>query len=573
MEETMEGDPAMISDGLFGRFPVCYIWTTQYARTGTRKISFKTGHNKYLSEKYEIMIRFDLKRNLISFTIFFSTFFVLVAQNPLPQNFDTWVESARVDWRIPGLAIGIVKDGKVVYAKGFGEKQLESGTKVDANTIFSIASVSKNITAAALGILVDEGKIDWDDKIKKHIPWFELKDPWVSQEITIRDALTHRVGLGRILGNRLQFMTSSPRDSVLYQMRFMEFEKPFRSEFVYNNVMYSLAGQIIEHVEGQTWDLFLKKHLFEPLEMNSTTTSITQIKSGDNQAYPHQEIDGKIVSIQRRNWDNAGPAGGINASVNDLNKWMMMQLGVPGNYKEKTIISTDQMNEIHSPQMTIRPADAMASQRSYGFGWNIFDYQGKRILTHGGATDGFNTAMYLMPELELGVVVVGNSFNSLGNAIAYQVLDAYLGINDVDWHQRYLQAYKHSYKKAKDARKEIHQNRKLNTKPSVEPNDFVGTYRSPGYGKLKVKKNGDQLEIQFWDTPDLTAKLEHWHYDTFRAIWKNPAQREEFMQFHLNKNGSVEALDFEFVLRPLLLQVGAYPSNYTHTERFTKLED
>src|SRR5690625_7496094 len=155
------------------------------------------------------------------------------------------------------MAIGIVKDGEVVYAKGFGEKKLGGGEEVDANTIFSIASVSKNITAAALGILVDEGKINWDDKVTKHIPWFQLKDPWVTNELTIRGALVHRVGAGRVLGNRLQFMTNSPRDTILYQMRYMDLEKPFRYDYVYNNVMYYLLGQIIEHLEGVISDTFL----------------------------------------------------------------------------------------------------------------------------------------------------------------------------------------------------------------------------------------------------------------------------------------------------------------------------
>src|SRR5690554_1713240 len=343
--------------------------------------------------------------------VLFLSFFCIsiYGQDSLPANFDAWIESSRQEWKIPGMAVGIVKNGEVIYAKGFGEKRLGSGEQVDANTIFSIASVSKNMTAAALGVLVDKGKIDWDDKITKHIPWFALKDPWVIQEITIRDALTHRVGSGRVLGNRLQFMTDSPRDSVLYQMRYMELEKPFRSEFVYNNVMYSLAGQIIEYTDGRTWDTFLQERLFAPLGMTSTTTRITELKANDNQAFPHQEIDGKVVSIERRNWDNAGPAGGVNASVNDLNKWMLMQLGTSGVYNGDTLISAKQMNEIHKPQMVIRQADAMKPQGSYGFGWSITDYKGKRVITHGGATDGFNTAMYLLPELELGIIVVGNN--------------------------------------------------------------------------------------------------------------------------------------------------------------------
>ena len=516
------------------------------------------------------MVKSYFKWHSLSLIVFVSLFSAALYAQTLPENFNSWIESSRKDWKIPGMAVGIVKDGKIVYAEGFGVKQLGSDDKVDANTIFSIASVSKNMTAAALGILVDRGKIDWDDKIISHIPWFQLKDPWVTNEITIRDALTHRVGLGRILGNRLQFMTASPRDSVLFKMRYMDLEKPFRSNFVYNNVMYSLAGQIIEYTDGRTWDAFLKEELFSPLEMNSTSTSITHFKTRDNQAYPHQEIEGKVVAISRRNWDNAGPAGGVNASVNDLNKWMLMQLGTAGEYKGKTLVSPQQMNEIHKPQMVVPRSNAMDEQASYGFGWNITDYKGKRVITHGGATDGFNTAMYLMPELELGIVVVGNTFNRLGNAIAYRVMDLYIGEETIDWNQRYLQAYNRSYERASQLRNKIHQARIKNTKPNLDLEDYTGEYWSDGYGKIEVKKKGKNLVLQFWDTEGLEAKLEHWHYDTFIAKWKNPAQREEFMQFHLNKKGEVESLDFEFSLRPLLLQVGAYPSNYTHTERFNK---
>lgn len=494
----------------------------------------------------------------------------LIAQGGLPEDFDDWIENSRKEWKIPGMAVGIVKDGKVVYAKGFGEKRLGENDRVDAHTVFSIASVSKNITAAALAILVDEGKIDWDDKIIDHIPWFRLKDAWVTEELSIRDVLTHRSGLGRILGNRLQFQTQSTRDEVLYQMRYMELEKPFRSDFVYNNVMYSLAGQIIEYVDGRTWDQFLQERLFQPLNMQRTTTNLSALEKQDNIAYPHQEIDGKLVSIPRRNWDNAGPAGGVNASIADLNQWMLMQLGVSGVYEGETLVSAKQMTEIHRPQMVRPSSNALASQGTYGFGWNILDYKGKRVWTHGGATDGFNTAMFLMPELELGIVVVGNTFNNLGNAVAYQVMDAYLGESERDWNSHYLTSYKKQYQAAVKAREAIHNARIKKSSPSLKTEEYVGTYISEGYGKVEIEKQGKDLIIRFWEDENLEAVLEHWHFDTYRALWKNPALREEFMQFHLGKDGKIEALDFEFVLRPMLLQVGAYPSNYLHIERFVK---
>lgn len=494
----------------------------------------------------------------------------VLGQQALPDQLDEWIEQGRKDWNIPGMAVGIVKDGKVVYAKGFGEKQLGGGDRVDANTIFSIASVSKHMTVTALAILVDEGKITWDDPVVKHIPWFAMKDPWITKEVTIRDLLTHQTGLGRLLGNRLHFMTNSTRDEVLYQVRYMDLEKPFRADYVYNNVMYSLAGQIIEYVDGRTWDEFMLERLFKPMGMHSGTTSITQLKTGDNLAYPHQYIEGEIVSIQRRNWDNAGPAAGVNLSINDLNKWMLMQLGEAGTYNGQTLVSIAQMDQMQSPQKALRPGGMSSGWRTYGFGWSISDYQGKKVVTHGGATDGFNTAMYLVPELDLGIVVVGNTFNTFGNAVAYHVMDANLGVDEVDWHNRYLNNYKRSYERVSKARQAVHDARVKNTRPSLDLNDYVGTYRSQGYGKLEVKKAGDDLVLHFWDAEGLEATLEHWHYDTFRAVWKNRAQREEFMQFQLGMDGKAEALNFEFVLRPMLLQVGAYPSNYTHTERFVK---
>ncbi|MET3732735.1 serine hydrolase [Moheibacter stercoris] len=508
------------------------------------------------------------KRFLVAFVFLVSL--SLLAQNALPKDFDQWLENSRNDWKIPGMAVGVVQDGKVIYAQGFGEKQLGKGDKVDENTVFSIASVSKNMTAAALGILVDEGKISWDDKITKHIPWFQFRDPWATKELTIRDALIHRVGLGRILGNRLQFMTKSSRDEVLKQVRYMDFEEPFRSGYVYSNVMYSLAGQVIEYTEGRTWDQFLQERLFQPLGMNRTTTTIAELEKQSNVAFPHQEIDGKIVPIPRRNWDNAGPAGGVNSSISDLNKWMLMQLGTSGSVQDKVIISEKTMNEIHRPQISTASSNPLASQSSYGLGWQIFDYKGKRIWTHSGATDGFNTFMFLVPELNLGIVMAGNAFNSLGTAVAYQVIDHQLNSTDKDWSETILTNYQNQYQRAQEARDAIHNARVKNTQPSLNLNEYVGIYESLAYGKVEVKLVGKDLVMRFWNDEDLEAKLEHWHFDTFRAVWKNRAQREEFMQFHLNKMGKVDALDFEFVLRPMLLQVGAYPSNYTHTEKFEK---
>lgn len=490
------------------------------------------------------------------------------AQSLLPEDFDQIVEQGMQEWAVPGMAVGIVKDGLIIYAKGFGEKKMRSGEPVDEHTLFGIASVSKNMTASALALLVDEGKITWDTKIVDVIPWFALSDPWVTRQVTIRDALTHRVGLGRMMGNRLQYLSGRTRDELIRSLRHMDFEQPFRQGFVYSNLMYSLAGQVIEYVTGQTWGDFLKERLFYPLGMSSNT-SIKDFTAGSNAAWPHQYIDGEVVPIGRRNWDNAAPAGAVNASVTDVAKWMILQLGEPGVYQGQRLISAEQMREIHRPQ-TVRPvADPYGTQMTYGLGWNILDYEGHRILTHGGATDGFNTACYLVPDLELGVVVVGNNFNQLGDALAYTVIDAVAGVSGNDWPKHYLDRYRNNFAIATKQREAIHAARQTGTQPTLSDEAFVGKYASPAYDTVEVRRNSaGSLEARFWNNDEVIADLEHWHYNTYRAVWRNPAQREEFLYFSIGRQGKVEALNFEFVLRPLLLQVGAYPSDYTRTVRF-----
>jgi CubicO group peptidase (beta-lactamase class C family) len=490
------------------------------------------------------------------------------SQNGIPENFDNWVEENLTKWNLPGMAIAVVKDGKILMAKGYGEKKLGSGNPVDEHTVFGIASVSKNITAAALAILVDEGKLNWDDKVIDHIPWFALSDPWVTSQVTVRDLLIHRVGVGRMLGNRLQFMTNHSRDEVIYQMRYMDFEAPFRDKSVYSNVMYSVAGQLIEYIEGVSWDEFLIERLFKPLGMNNTTTSITQFTAQTNLATPHQEIEGKVTPIPWRNWDNAAPAGGVNSSVSDVAKWMLLQLGTPGSFDNKTLISDAQMREMHRPQIISQRANPYDTQASYGFGWNIFDYNGERILTHGGATDGFSTSLYMLPNQNLGIVVITNSFSLLREAAVYTLIDSFLNLDDTDWGTRYFNSYQNQYTNVMQERETIHNAREKNTNTKHPLDAYTGTYTDVAYGEIEIYKQGNTLKVRFWDNKDLTATLEHWHHDTFRAVWNNPAQREEFSWFSMDKDGKVDAFHFEFSLRPRLLQVGAYPSNYTRIVKF-----
>lgn len=490
----------------------------------------------------------------------------------LPVDLDEWIIEGMLEWEIPGMAVGVVKNNEIIYLKGLGVRKKGAPERVDQNTVFGIASVSKNMTTAALSILVDEGKLNWDDRVIDHIPWFQLSDPWVSSQVTVRDLLLHRVGVGRMLGNRLQFMTSAERDEIIYIMRHMDFEAPFRYQPVYSNVMFSLAGQLIEYIEGVSWDDFLMSRLFKPLEMTNTTTSIKMLAGMTNIATPHQEIDGAIQAIEWRNWDNAGPAGGVNSTAVDICNWLIMQLGEAGTFKDSSIISSVQMREMHRPQQIIPGNDPFAPQSSYGFGWRVSDYQGRRILSHSGATDGFTSSVYMLPEENLGIIVLSNSFNWFREAIVHTIIDAFIEHEGQDWNEYYQNLYLQRYKHAKDLRAQIHEERKAANSSSFELFQYTGTYSHPAYGEIQIYLDeNEQLNINFWEDKNLIAGLEHWNYDTFRAIWANPAQREEFCWFTFGKDGKPSTLEFEFVLRPILLQVGAYPSNYTRIVSFKKM--
>lgn len=514
--------------------------------------------------------------------LFLPTVFLLIGflhtqpafgQAPLPDNFEEWIQEGMEQWKIPGLAIAIVKNDSIFYAGGFGVQRLGDETPVDEHTLFGIASVSKNMTAASLALLVDEGLLDWDDKVKDHLPWFELEDPWVTSEVRIRDLLIHRVGVGRMLGNRLQYMTGMDRSELIYRMRYHELEEPFRSNYVYSNVMYMIAGELVAAAAEMSWDQFMAERLFEPLGMNRTNTSITQISDGENAAWPHQYIKGEVETIPRRNWDNAAPAGGINASVYDAAQWLRMQLDDPGVYDGSRIISRQAMREIHRPQISLPIRNPYGNQVSYGLGWRISEYEGQRILSHGGATDGMNTSAAMIPELNLGVIVVTNVFNTFREAVVNTVFDAFLELPQRDWNELYHNSYQSQYADALERRNQIEESRIEDTSKTLDRNAYIGGYYDNLYGRVEVTEGSDGLEMQFWNDPDLVADLEHWHYDTFRAVWRNPAQREEFLHFTLGQDGQISTLKFQFALRPVLLQVGAYPTDYYRVVSFEKMDD
>jgi CubicO group peptidase (beta-lactamase class C family) len=509
-------------------------------------------------------------------------FISLMALIPVPaeaqaeklEGLDDFIVRGMADWQIPGLGISIVKDGEIIYEKGFGVRKLGDNEKVDQHTVFGIASTTKAMTVTALAMLVDEGKIGWDDRVRDHLPWFELSDRLASDLVTIRDLLSHQVGIGRMTGNRLVFMPKRDRRTMLKHVAHQPLEIPFRSGYVYSNVMYMVAGMIIEEVEGISWDEFLPLRLFAPLGMNSASVSITGISDDDNAAWPHQEIDGVVRPIPRRNFDNVGPAASVNASANDMAQWMLLNLGEPGKYKDTTLVSIEVMKEIFQPQHAFRVRDPSRSSFSaYAMGWNSGSYDDYRLLQHSGATDGMNSMIVLLPELELGIFIAGNLFCEFRPAVVSWIIDRQAGIErDHDWNERFHSRYMKEKEEAMMRKKEIEDARVTGTAPTLEPQAYAGNYHNMVYDDVEVKiGNKGKLELHFWGDEEMVADLEHWHYDTFRATWRNPAMGSKFVNFDLDQDGKVRQLNVNFTLRPVMTEVGNYPAASYRIVEYKKL--
>ncbi len=315
-----------------------------------------------------------------------------VPQKALPKNLDRYVEDVRGEWGVVGLAVAVVKDGRVVYARGFGETKLGSGEGVDENTLFAIGSNTKAFTAAAIGILVDEKKMGWDDRVTAHLPWFALWDPYVTREITVRDLLSHRSGLGR-RGDFNWYASDFDREEIVRRVRFLEPNSSFRSEAGYQNTMFLAAGEVLEEVGGESWDDFVRARLLGPLGMARSRTSVRDLEGLSNVAQPHEKIDGKVVPVPHRNIDNVAPAGSILSSASEMTRWMLLMLG-EGELEGKRILSKESAAEVFEPNI-MYPMSAESKAlfpsthfSTYGLGWGLRDYRGRLVATHSGGIDG-----------------------------------------------------------------------------------------------------------------------------------------------------------------------------------------
>jgi len=494
-------------------------------------------------------------RTLILTFAFICAGLAVTAQKPDARlvGLDRYFEKQRIQWNIPGMAIAIVKDGKIIHSKGYGVRDTKSNLPVTGSTLFAIASNTKSFTTAALATLVDAGLISWDDKVRKHLPYFQLYSPYVSEEMTIRDLVSHRSGLATFSGDLLWYGSTHSREEIIRRARHLKPVHGFREKFGYQNVMFIAAGEIIPVVTGLTWDEYVDKTFLQSLGMKNSCLSVKDLNKFKEVALPHNEVEGRNQVINWVNWDNMAPAGSILASADDVCQWLMLQLG-QGTLNGKTYWSAARSNEMHE-MVTPQPIGNFSRQNmpskhfgGYGLGWNVFDFHGKKVVNHGGGYDGMISQSFFVPEAGLGAVILTNNNNWLPGAMMYKILDTFLSDGKgADVPSLYLKMKKDGDAEDKAKADETEKKRLANiTKPSYPLAAYAGIYECPLYGQCKVWEDERGLRMQFMQTPLFGGTLNHFEHERFQLVWNEQMMLPKGMvQFISDIQGRVDEMRIE----------------------------
>jgi CubicO group peptidase (beta-lactamase class C family) len=460
------------------------------------------------------------------------------------SSLDNYIQSEMRQWKVPGLAVGIVQNGSAVYLKGFGVRDISTGQPVTPDTLFDIGSCTKAFTAATVGILVDEGKMHWDDRVDEYIPFFHLYDPLADENVTMRDLLTHRTGMGGT--DLLWYGSPFSLEEIIRRVRYIPPEFGFRARFEYQNVMYATAGYAVGQVSGGTWEAFVREHIFTPLGMGGADFSATDAQNAADHATPHNEKGGRIVTIPWRNIDNVAPAGSINAGVKDMTKWIAMQLN-DGMANGQQIVSAKSLKEMHTPQIVVPQGGEFdlffpkLLQMSYGMGWFIEDYGGHQIWMHPGDIDGFASLVVLIPEVKTGFVILTNlDHTPLRSGLGWHLTDEFLQMPQQDWPAHFAKVTEQFTAMEQKQEEQRKNPRYPNTHPSRELAAYAGTYTSKAYGDVVVSLEGDQLQMKFHS---FSGALQHFQFDTFVGDvgeFGHPP-----VMFSLDENGNVTKLTMD----------------------------
>jgi CubicO group peptidase (beta-lactamase class C family) len=438
---------------------------------------------------------------------------------------------------VPGMALAVVKDGRLVYAKGYGVRSVASTGRVDTDTLFGIASVTKGFTSAALGILVDEGKLKWDDKVQDFIPEFEMYDPYVTREFTIRDLLAHHSGLASGAGELMQdpSPTTFTTSDIIHSLRYFKPTSSFRTQFAYSNIMYIVAGELIARVSGMSWEEFISNRIFEPLQMDLSAPSRHLIGENRNVIQPHAEINGAVHAVNRDDDKVADPAGGIFSTVDDMSRWVIMQMndGKYGDGLKKRLFSQAVHEEMWTPQ-TIIPVTGNSVYKThfgaYGLGWFLIDAAGREEVFHTGGDTGMSSNVVMVPELRLGIIVLANEDNGIGVSVADQILDSYLDITGTDHVRERLE--KQQAREPQDKQPVGQEGSELQTTNRPVDAIYSGVYTDNWFGDVSVTLENGLLWLRSERSPSLAGPLRPLKGNEFVAQWCNAV-----LSFELNQEG------------------------------------
>ncbi|KAF0129510.1 MAG: beta-lactamase [Bacteroidetes bacterium] len=492
-----------------------------------------------------------LKKILTTFAI--ASTLLIHAQPSSEQlaNLRQYYQKALEEWNVPGMSIAIVSNDSIYFSQGFGVTDILTLQKVDEHTLFAVASNTKAFTSSALAMLVDEGKLRWNDKVQQYLPWFQLYDPYVTSEMSVTDLLTHRSGLKTFSGDLIWYGSSYTREEIIRKAKYLKPAHGFREQFGYSNILYLTAGEIIPAITGQQWDDFVKERILLPIGMKRSTLHVKELANRDNIAQPHTYVDGQLKTIPWLDWDNIGPAGSLISSAYEMGLWLQMHLnnGIVG---KDTLLSSNRFFEMQSPQ-TINQV-SMGSQKrfpsthfkAYGLGWSLMDYQGRKIVSHNGGYDGMISQTLFIPEENIGFVILTNSLSSVYYPLMYKTLDVLLE-NPVekDWSTEILSLIKAGEQQAKLAQEaEEKQKKEANTKPSLPLSEYTGIYSCPIYDEVEILEEKGNLYLNMKKTPDFQGQMTYYQHNTFKVTFPaSPSLPAGFVTFNLDRNSKVSALE------------------------------
>ena len=474
-------------------------------------------------------------------------------QSQFIEHLDSYISNSMAFWQIPGMSVAILKDNQVIFCKGFGVTNLNQPAPVDENTIFAIGSNTKAFTATAIGLLVAKGKLAWDEKVTRYLPDFAMMDETARKEMTVRDLLCHRGGLGTWSGDILSYGSSYSREEVIRRIRFIPPAYSFRAGYGYCNLLFLTAGQIIPVITGQSWDDFITQHFFQPLGMTRSFPGLTSILEQTNVAIPHEKLVNGTQPISHRDIQNHGPAGAIYSTASDLSKWVKLQLN-NGLMDGQQLIPLEIIEETRQPNTPIRMDASMRALvparhfAAYGLGWFMMDYHGRQVVYHTGGVDGMISLVGMVPEEDLGVVILTNKIpHNLINSLFFHVMDGFMGIAAQDWNNVFMKREQELELKEQQKKEETERNR--TGKPTSSLLDaYTGTYDCQVYGSAAIKNEAGLLRLHLSAHPNITGTLEHWDGDTFLCRWSDPVFDQSMIPFTLNSHG--QPAEFHLSIRP-----------------------